>query len=218
MLNISISTFVLILSFTVLLSFFIGYKIRKWLNLKSEVETKLSQELDCTKTEYNNYKQEVYTHFEKTASLFNNMLQQSRELYNHLVLSSEQLTIDNTNDDDNSSNNSSENKTNNKKLEYNKNISDTWPKLNVKNTRLSTANNWHPTYFEAKDAKDAKENIQNKTKEKLDQKENNLQNNKPDLKSERKSESKPELRIVESDNLEDLEDLRDTNHSKQEVN
>ncbi|MBP9721651.1 MAG: DUF1043 family protein [Gammaproteobacteria bacterium] len=131
---------------------FIGWQARTWLGLPSELEKSLILELEAAKDELKKYQIEVNNHFEKTAQLFNQVLRQSKQLYDHLLNSSKELCYpDTTISSMNIVNTDPEN----------------WQELIIKPAPLKTSNftnfdtnsendvidhNWHPTYFEARDA------------------------------------------------------------------
>lgn len=124
------------------ISGFIGWHARTWLGLPSELEKTLSADLLATNNKLKNYQLDVHHHFEKTADLFNQMLRQSKNLHEYLLTSSKELchsdaTISSTNIVNSDPNH--------------------WQEIVIKsyNNKPDTSkldHNWHPTYFEARDA------------------------------------------------------------------
>lgn len=124
-----------------LISLFLGWHARKLLGKPTPKELKLQTELDNTKRNLGKYKSEVNTHFEKTANLFNDLSQHYKDLYEHLKNSSKNLC------DPDFSTSMLEDKT-----------SKDWRKIgltkeNADHESRYPDHNWHPTYFEARDAK-----------------------------------------------------------------
>lgn len=157
----SISTFILTVLLSTIITAFLAWHARNFLGNPSPKERKLSSELAETKAELDSYKQNINNHFEKTASLFNDLSKQYRNLYEHLKTSSKELC-------------GNEYQVN--LLQYNSEHS------NSIESAVDTKNimhNWHPTYFEARDAKNSNIDIEIETEE--------LKNTDPDSKSNSKS-------------------------------
>ena len=133
----------LIFLFTAGISGAIGWHARNILGLPSQLEKKLNAELLATNNKLKNYQLDVHHHFEKTADLFNQMLRQSKNLHEYLLTSSKELchseaTVSSTNIVNTDPHN--------------------WQEIVIKSydpKNLEAENldhNWHPTYFEARDA------------------------------------------------------------------
>ncbi len=138
------------------ISGFIGWHARNFLGLPSQLEKSLSAELLATNNKLKNYQLDVHHHFEKTADLFNQMLRQSKHLHEYLLSSSKELchseaTISSTNIVNTDPHN--------------------WQEIVIKSyapKNLDTVNidhNWHPTFFEARDASGLKVNTKKHDKD-----------------------------------------------------
>lgn len=139
----TISSSLIILLLTAIISLFLGWHARNFLSRPTAKELKLNAELDKTAKNLNEYKHDVNSHFEKTANLFNDLSKQYKNLFEHLKDSSKHLC-----EPDFSTN----------MLAYDSNKD--WqqisldPKATEDKSKSSPEHNWHPTYFEARDAKD----------------------------------------------------------------
>ncbi len=71
----------------------VGFVVGRATSSGSGQSHKLEQELKEAKEAHDSYKQEVNTHFEKTAELFKDMTGAYRSLYNHMAESSGKLGV-----------------------------------------------------------------------------------------------------------------------------
>ena len=136
---------------TGLASFAAGWLLHARFGEPSEKEKKLQQDLTETKLELTNYQTEVNQYLEKTADLFNNVSINYKKLYEHLSSGSAQL---------------SHIEAKVAPLEQLTKVFDT--------SRADPDHNWHPTYFEARDAiHDENNEIESKKLDKLEKINNN---------------------------------------------
>lgn len=139
-------SFFIILLITIPISWFVGWQTRTWLGIPSELEKSLTADLEEAKNQLKKYQVDVNHHFEKTAHLFNQILMQSKNLHDYLLSSSKELCFP-------------ESMISSMKIANSD--PESWHELVVKNNahKIDPANaefmdhNWHPTYFEARDAK-----------------------------------------------------------------
>lgn len=128
-----------------LISFIIGWFARSWFGTDNKKQAKLTAELNDAQNKYQNYKTEVNDYFEKTAGLFNSLSVQYKSLYEHLLTGSRKLC---------------EHDMSLPMLEHHAKQKD-WQNILFNNNSQSTnkepEHNWHPTYFEARDAKEEAE-------------------------------------------------------------
>lgn len=195
---ISLNTSLTITLVAVFLSVPFGWFLRNWLGRPSLREKKLESELTSTKQELNNYHAEVNNHFEKTASLFNDLSGQYKKLYQHLLAGSKGLCkFDSKN-----------------LLESNEDI-----QLALKSEHSEYNNlpdhNWHPTYFEARDAK---EDLEPLDEDKLEADKNLHNKTQKQTEISLDSKKEPTLRVVNSvvNNTEDLKKEKQVEFSSAE--
>lgn len=120
---------------TSIISFALGWLTKTILSNNNKKEIKLAEELQETKNELHNYQLEISHYFENTANLFNNLSLQYKNLYDHLADSAKKLCKTEF-----------PASTNLLKHEHYAH----WQKT-ASDQELD--HNWHPTYFEARDAK-----------------------------------------------------------------
>lgn len=152
---ISFAAVCLIVIFTIFLSLLVGWHARNWLGKPSPLEQGLRLELSDLKKEMHDYQQDVNTHFKKTADLFNNLIKQSKILYEHLLSSSKTLCRS-----------ESESESVMNFLAESRDNENNWQEIVMQSPSHNNAtyqsreqelgvsgHNWHPTYAEASQIK-----------------------------------------------------------------
>lgn len=132
-------SFTITLLITAAVSFALGWLTKMWLGQDNKKEIKLAEELEATKNELHNYQLEINNYFGNTANLFNNLSLQYKNLYDHLADGAKKLC-------------KNEPSAATPLLQHEA-TNPNWQKL-VLGQNQEPDHNWHPTYFEARDAKD----------------------------------------------------------------
>lgn len=179
------STSLIALLITAAISLLLGWFGRNLIGKPSRKEVKLQDELNKTKTELGSFKHDVNNHFEKTADLFNDLSKQYKNLYHHLKTSSQQLC-----DPDYSSTML--------KSEHDKN----WQQIGFgtqPSNEFQPEHNWHPTYFEAREAQE-----KNKADEKVKPVKTSPTSAKISSASKEKESSVDKYKVVTTENTTEI--------------
>lgn len=123
-----------------------GWFARIWLGLPSELEKTLTAELEAVKNELKHYQSNVNTHFEKTADLFNGILEQSKIFHDYLLTSAKELCYPDA------TIHSAAERSEKAETSVQEIIIKSCANKDYNNPNNTLDHNWHPTFFEARDA------------------------------------------------------------------